>query len=294
LSPSSKPTSKPSFKPSSIPTPKPTFSPSSKPTPKPTVAPTPKPTVSPTPNPSSLPSFVPSSVPTSSPTFFPTATPTPLPTSIPTSSPTFNPTFAPTAAPTGVFWVLGYSGESCTQTCTRSRAGSSCLNFYFNKIIGRQAWETMFNATNYVGTCRSIGATWSTIDTFQNKAVPTTFCNAGIYASNATNSISLASFGNRYPQDSIVYTQNVVVAATNKTASYTTSKTQCYYCNDPNTCTATCDSIYKFSSSFAYPAAQHCPCDAPCQVFMPSSSPTKKPVAKPTSIPTSIPTLKPV
>jgi hypothetical protein len=143
----------------------------------------------------------------------------------------------------------------------------------------------MFNVTTYVGTCRAIGATWNTIDNYNVKAVPTSFCNAGIYPSNGTNSIALAGFGNRYPQDSIVYTQNVVFAATGTTASYLESRTQCYYCNNPYTCTATCDSFYKLTSSFAYPAAQHCPCDEVCQLpptIAPSSIPTKKPVANPT------------
>jgi hypothetical protein len=159
-----------------------------------------------------------------------------------------------------------------------------------NTITSRQKWEAMFNVTTYVGTCKPIGPTWSDIDNKNNvKAVPTTFCNYGIYKSNDTsNSVAQANIASRYPTDSIVFTANTIVAATNTTAQYSISKTQCYYCKDEISCTATCDSVYKLTSTFAYPAAQFCPCSASCQskpTNSPSGMPTKKPLAFPTSNP---------
>jgi hypothetical protein len=162
---------------------------------------------------------------------------------------------------------------------------------YFPTVTNRQAWEEMFNVTTYVGTCKPIGPTRADVDNKNNvKAVPTTFCNAGIYKSNDTsNSVAQANIGSRYPTDSIVFTANVVVAATNTTASYTVSKTQCYYCKDAASCISTCDTVYKSASSYAYPAARICPCDNSCQInptSAPTNIPTKKPVAKPTAKPT--------
>jgi hypothetical protein len=85
----------------------------------------------------------------------------------------------------------------------------------------------MFNSSTYVGTCQSLGPTWALINHYElGRALPNTFCNAGIYAANMTNDISVITFGSNPPQSSIVYTQNVVIG------SSTFSKTQCYYCKD--------------------------------------------------------------
>jgi hypothetical protein len=132
----------------------------------------------------------------------------------------------------------------------------------------------MFNATTYVGTCQAIGATWSSIDNFKTKAVPTTFCNGGIYQSSAINDVA---------QDSFVLTKEVV------TANDTTTETQCYYCKDASSCTATCDTQYKASSSFGYSASQFCPCDNSCQQLSSSVYNTYNPVAVPTELPSFFP-----
>jgi hypothetical protein len=149
----------------------------------------------------------------------------------------------------------------------------------------------MFNVTTYIANCNAIGPAWNDIDNYKSKAIPTTFCNYGIYESNDTSSsVAQANFGDRYPTDSIIFTVNVVTEATADTPSYTTSKTVCFYCKDSASCTSTCDTAYKLTTSFAYPAARFCPCDNSCQpnpTSSPTSIPTKKPVARPTARPSA-------
>jgi len=153
-------------------------------------------------------------------------------------------------------------------------------------------WEAMFNKTTYIGTCKPIGQTWATIGTYTNNTTPTTFCNNGIYPSDATNDVSQVAFGGKQPTDSIVYTQNVITSATNTSGSYSTWKTQCYYAKDEAATAGTsCDTIYRVNQApFGFSATQFCPCDLPCQ-FAPTSRPSLKPTRRPTTIkPTTIPT----
>lgn len=90
LSPVS-PTKLPTFQPSLKPTREPTFSPSIKPSPEPSMKPTREPTFEPT--------FKPTREPTSSPTLRPSREPTTLPTFKPSTEPTIKPTTNPTFQP---------------------------------------------------------------------------------------------------------------------------------------------------------------------------------------------------
>jgi hypothetical protein len=149
----------------------------------------------------------------------------------------------------------------------------------------------MFNATTFVGTCKAISETWSSMDNYNSTTSPTSFCNAGIYSTDDANVASQSNFGDHSPQDSIVYT------ATESTLGFSHSQTQCYYCKDASKCTATCDTQYKFSNSFRYNAARFCPCDGSCQlptsiVTSTTSAVQIKPVAIPTETPSLFPTSK--
>jgi hypothetical protein len=135
----------------------------------------------------------------------------------------------------------------------------------------------MFNSSVYIGTCKNLGAKFSTIDNYNQKAVATSFCNGGILNNP---SIATANGFASTPQDSIVYTASGGI-------------TQCSYCPDASSCIATCDTSYKLTSQFGTTASQFCPCSGPCTpnpTSTPTSVPTKKPVARPTSVPTVKPT----
>eukprot|EP00286_Rhodomonas_abbreviata_P019085 CAMPEP_0181309950 /NCGR_PEP_ID=MMETSP1101-20121128/12303_1 /TAXON_ID=46948 /ORGANISM="Rhodomonas abbreviata, Strain Caron Lab Isolate" /LENGTH=340 /DNA_ID=CAMNT_0023416501 /DNA_START=69 /DNA_END=1091 /DNA_ORIENTATION=+ len=65
----------------------------------------------------------------------------------PTAAPTHiseAPTLTPTATPTGCYhWIVGYSEQSCTQTCSNPEVGGTCSMEFLQLIDNRAAFDAM-------------------------------------------------------------------------------------------------------------------------------------------------------
>lgn len=165
------------------------------------------------------------------------------------------PSKAPTAAPTSCYkWVLGYSTESCSLTCTR--VGGSCQAQYFGDIITQNAFYTMVSSAVALGQYAAPGSA-------------TLFCDMGI------NVYTFASAP-------AAFTYQVYTTAG---LSYQT------FCNYPVSLallSTTCDAQYSYP-----PSRRFCPCAmSSCAPANPVVElPIADPTATPTLVPTAGPTL---
>jgi len=80
----------------------------------------------------------------------------------PTIAPTFAsaaPSVVPTAAPTGCYqWILGYSTESCTQTCQNTEIGGTCSEEFLANINSVAAFEQMVSEAFMLGQTTQPGS----------------------------------------------------------------------------------------------------------------------------------------
>jgi hypothetical protein len=171
----------------------------------------------------------------------------------------------PTSQSTSIHWVLGYTSESCTKTC--GYFNSRCVPSYFKYITSRQAFETVFNQTLFVGTCRPPGSTVDNTGALNYTATVSSFCSAGIIQSSSATGYRTA----------IVTTIAGIYPNPNGVGFYYVTKTRCIYVTSASLATATCDTFYSQSTPpFQQPSQMFCPCDAPCMKY-------------PTALPSALP-----
>ena len=122
--------------------------------------------------PTVVPTAAPTQTPSEEPTTAPTAEPTVVPTAAPSAAPSAGPTAAPSSAPTEaepqgecLEWVLGYSRESCTLTC--SRVSRTCSFQYLQGVVSQEAFYQMVASATDLETSTATGAA-------------ETFCSQGI------------------------------------------------------------------------------------------------------------------
>jgi hypothetical protein len=146
-------------------------------------------------------------------------------------------------------WVLGYSEESCSLTCTRVAA--TCQISYLNNIVTQDAFYSMVASSMQVGTSTVPGAA-------------TTFCNLGIN----------------------VYTFAATPAAFTYQVYNVDGFTLQTFCNYPTSVAnlqTTCDARYSYP-----PSRRFCPCvmqSCGNVVEVPIPEPTAAPSAAPTTRP---------
>jgi hypothetical protein len=175
-------------------------------------------------------------------------------TTAPTILPSLSSTLKPTVLSNCFQWVLGYTSESCSQTC--NRINSVCQESYLQTITNRASFIAMVNSSLYLYSGEIIGNA-------------TKFCNRGINNHNFSNSPSSLSFVSITPSG-------------RKLDIF------CYY---PTTLDilATCDTFY-----INPPTQRFCSCvSSSCSTNVPTSIPSSIPTSKPSSIPLSFPTSKP-
>jgi hypothetical protein len=166
------------------------------------------------------------------------------------------PTPVPTTAPSaGCYdWVLGYSGESCTLTC--SRVSGECNQGNLEAIVTQQAFYDMVAASSSL--CAG-GDLVGSADVF---------CDQGINSYTFAGAPAAFSF----------QTSNLGGSATEN------------YCNYPTSLsglTGDCDTTYLYP-----PAQRFCSCSS-SNCFAPSATPTVEPTAEPTAMPSAMPSVNP-
>mmetsp|Transcript_30357 Transcript_30357/g.51339 ORF Transcript_30357/g.51339 Transcript_30357/m.51339 type:complete len:347 (-) Transcript_30357:215-1255(-) len=153
-------------------------------------------------------------------------------------------------------WVLGYSEESCSLTCSR-----------VSRVCDAQYWDTIINSVNFDAMVSSAHI----LNSYQTPGQSATaFCNKGINAISSFSSVPA------------VFTYELYTPEGNPLQNY---------CNYPTSLTALnadCDAKY----TDTHPAQLFCPCTngADCN---PTMNPTEAPGNPPTLLPTYEPTVAP-
>ena len=219
--------------PSASPTAVPSLPPSANPSASPTAVPSLVPSAMPSANPSAVPSASPSAVPSLAPSAVPTASPSVVtvnPTAVPSISPT-----APSVAPSAscVEWMLGYSRESCSQTC--GRVLRTCSADVLYSIVTLEAFSTMVSSSVQLETDAMTGAADS-------------FCTQGVNDYNFTSTLAAsADFLGFQSPIAFTYLANELNESVRET-----------YCNYP---TSVADVKGDCDTSYLNPPAQRfCPC----------------------------------
>jgi hypothetical protein len=188
------------------------------------------------------------------PSYYPSVSPTSLSTTnkpsqvtlkSPTTSPTYIPSkneIVPTSAPICLEWILGFSAESCSQTCFK--IGGTCIPAYFETITALESFTAMVESSFYLKTKQLTGDA-------------STFCNLGIKEENTLTAPSAFSY---------------VIERPNGTVDYTT----CSYPTSIVNVTSECSAL-----TMTPPAQRFCPCISPaCDTAIPTVAPTEEPTAK--------------
>jgi len=174
--------------------------------------------------------------------------------------------------PCGVNWILGYSSESCTQTCGRTAVAGSCDAASLSSIVTQNAFYSMLGSAMslQVGNPSVLTATGSG------------YCNLGVNDYDFTTILSASDYMNH--QTAAAFTFRL----TEKIGGDDIRDTYCNYPSSLANLGGDCDTTYSNP-----PAQRFCPCITTTCTGAPTVTPSRAPSQSPTKTPTKVPTAKP-
>jgi hypothetical protein len=227
--------------------------------------------------PTCLPTSITTAIPSSSSSIHSTLVPLGYYTVCPTNLHTFCPSKQSTSTPTKscLDWVLGYTYESCTTTCSRMTS-KTCASSYFYTIYNESSYKNMLNSAIYVDNNHRVleDKNFSQYCNFLNKEYESYSGFPDVFVTIYANEVFMDITHCRYPDG----LRNVVADCNKVTIFPPVSR----FCPCIGSCNKV-DSLVPTSISTSGPTFSS-------KSKIPSRFPTKRySTSTPASIPTSIP-----